>query len=278
MVKPPWSMRQNPELAEQFFVLREGIPDGLMNSLISVLDEYYTNFGHHANRERTEHLARIIGRDLPYERVTLLETFSDDHELLLDALDHLLTVSIKDANYKHRVAHKVKQYFSDARSIYDIRHVAGDEYEIQHRQPPELTSLVENTVNANTRASEHLRRAWSHAFSRDRSPNEACFEATKAIEAVAGSIILPNNPKPTLGKMVSAMEDKASNWTTDFESAEIHDVDTVIAMMKMVWKGHLRHGNPSEPLDVSPERADMIMHLAVLLVHWFSSGRIRASR
>ena len=277
MVKPPWSMRQSPELIEQFFALREGIPDGLVTSLVSVLDEFYTSFDH-VNRELTEHLSRRLGRDLPHVRERLLAIFYQDHELLLDALDHLLTSPVINIHSKHQVAERLKQYFADARSIYDVHHVAGGEYEIQYRQPPELTILVEDTANDNTRASEHLRRAWSHAFSRDGSPNDACFEATKAIEAVAGSIISPKDPRPTLGKIVSIMESKTSNWTTDFESAEIHDVDTVIAMMKMVWSGHLRHGNPSEPLDVSPERAVMIVHLAVLLVHWFSSGRIRSVR
>ena len=248
-----------------------------MNSLLSSVAGYFT-YSSMVRVDRTEHLARRIDRSLPQKKSALMAIFSEDHDLLLDAVDHMLTFPDPDQRRHQNAVRELQQYFADARSVYGIQHVSGGAYEIQYRQPSELTSLVESTLSANTRASEHLRRAWSNAFSRDGSPNDACFEAAKAIEAVAGSVILPNNPKVTLGQIIASMEGKISKWETDVESAEIDDIDTVIGMMKMIWKGHLRHGNPNEPLDVSVERAAMIVHLAVLLVHWFSSERIRLAR
>ena len=59
------------------------------------------------------------------------------------------------------------------------------EFELAYRQPPEITELVEAVTSNRDRASEHLRRAWSLAFSREADPNAACVEATKAIEAAA---------------------------------------------------------------------------------------------
>jgi len=75
--------------------------------------------------------------------------------------------------------------------------------------------------------------------------------------------------------MIAAMEAKPTKWATDLTSPDLDGVGTVIGMMKAVWKGHLRHGNPSEPLDVPAERCEMIVHSAALLVHWFTSGRMR---
>lgn len=272
--RPPWSARKNRKALDDFYVLREGIPDGLMNSLMGFLAEHYT-IGHHAKVERTEHLARITGRSLPQYREELLTAFLRDEDLLLDAIDHAL--AYPDFNFQPpwEAAEMVKSFLDDARSVYDVFHVGGHEYKIDYRQPPEITELVEEVTSDRSRAAEHLRRAWLFAFSREADPNAACVEATKAIEAAARSTIEPNNPKPTLGTMIAAMEAKPTKWNTDLTSPDIDGVGTVIGMMKAVWKGHLRHGNPNEPLDVPAERCEMIVHTAALLVHWFSSGRVR---
>ena len=75
--------------------------------------------------------------------------------------------------------------------------------------------------------------------------------------------------------MIKAMVNKPAKWQTDMGSPDSKDIKTIINMMNMVWKGHRRHGNPDEPIDVSSEQCEMIIHSAVLLVHWFSSGRVR---
>ena len=60
--------------------------------------------------------------------------------------------------------------------------------------------------------------------------------------------------------MIAAMEAKPTKWATYLTSPDLDGVGTVIGMMKAVWKGHLRHGNPNEPLDVPSERCEMIVH------------------
>ncbi len=75
--------------------------------------------------------------------------------------------------------------------------------------------------------------------------------------------------------MLKVVEAKPEKWTTVFESSDAGSLETVISMMQMMWKGHLRHGNPEEPIDVSTEQCEMIVHTAALLVHWFGSGRIK---
>ena len=272
--KPPWSVRKNRTSVEEFYVLREGIPAGLMHSLLDFLDSHFS-MGSGVITDRVEHLARISERQLPRYRDELLEMFYKNEELMLDAIDHVLSHPEPRTHNPFESAALVKSYLDDARSIYDVFRVDGIEHEIGYRQPLELTQILEEVTSDRNRASEHLRRAWSQAFSREADPNAACVEATKAIEAAARSTTEPNNPRATLGTMIAALEAKPTKWSTDLTSPDLDGVGTVIGMMKTVWKGHLRHGNPNEPLDVPAERCEMIVHSAALLVHWFSSGRVK---
>ena len=275
--RPPWSTRKNQKSVDEFYVLREGIPAGLMNSLMGFLDTHYTS-GACARTERTEHLARITDRRLPEHTVGLLRAFFEDEELLLDAIDHALAYPDFDIQHPHEAAQTIKTFLDDARSVYDVFPAEGGAHEIGHRQPPEITELVEGATSDRSRAAEHLRRAWSLAFSREPELNAACVEAAKAIEAAARSTIEPNNSRATLGTMIAAMDAKPAKWHTDLTSSGSDGLATIIGMMKTVWKGHLRHGNPEEPLDVPVERCEMIVHSAALLVHWFSSGRVQRTQ
>ena len=99
------------------------------------------------------------------------------------------------------------------------------------------------------------------------------MEAVKAIEIAAKPVITPDDPVSTLGKMIGAIRDKPDKWETDSEFDG--SVNTVLSMMEMVWKGHLRHGDETAPLEVTQESAEMTVQTAVLLVSWFRSGRIR---
>ena len=150
-------------------------------------------------------------------------------------------------------------------------------HQLGYRQPPEISELVEYATSDRSRAYEHLRRAWLSAFSREPDLNAACIEAVKAIESAARGIIEPNNSRPTLGTMIKAMKNKPAKWQTDMRAPDSEDIKTIINMMKTVWKGHmhLRHGNPDEPIDVSSEQCEMIIHSAALLAHWFSSGNVK---
>ncbi len=271
--KPPWSIRsQGQDAVEDFFVLREGIPEGLLESLVGFVERHYCDRGL-VVYERTEHLARILGRSLPTSRRALLDECYADADLLLDALDHALAYPPRGVSV-HKSAAELEWYFRDARSVYSVNRVGQDEWELVYRQPPEVTKIVEQVTSERGRASEHLRSAWSLTFSRNSDPNAACIEAVKAVEAAARGTIEPKNPKATLGTMIAAIKSKPDKWETDLAAPDIDDVGTVLGMMETIWKGHLRHGNPDEPLEVPMERCEMIVHAAAILVHWFQSKKV----
>ena len=281
--RPPLSRRKDKQSIEDYLAPRPGIPDGLLPSFVNFLENHFTYVvprvlpaRRAVRKNRVLHLARRIELNLPSTHSDLMYEFHHNEELVLDAIDHVLKFPESDIQSGYSAAELIAGYLSDARSVYDVFQVGDDEYELVFRQPSEVTELVEGVLTKRDRASDHLRQAWSHAFGRDEpDPNAACMAATMAIEAVAKDTIIPDNSMATLGRMISAMEDKSDKWTTDFGSSYEDSVETVTGMMKMVWQGHLRHGDPEQPLDVPEDRCEMILHTAVLLVHWFQSGRIR---
>ena len=275
--RPPWSQRQTAESIEQFFVLKDGVPDSLRNSLYRVFLEYFFA-GDYPRSARIAKFERITGQALPDHPNDLKHAFWVSDDLLLDAIDHALQYSGAEPwsgdTESARLAPTVKSYLDDARSVYTVDHRGGLTYELAWRQPPEITELVEQATSERSRAAEHLRRAWSHAFARQPKPTDACLDAVKAVEAAARSTIEPNNSKATLGTMIKAVEQKPQKWTTSCPT-DAASVETVAAMMRMIWKAHLRHGNPNKPLDVTVETCEMLVHTAAVLVHWFTTGRIR---
>ena len=271
VVRQPLSVRQNPERLEEFYALIEGVPDGLRPSLLSWAKMQYSSYGPtFADEAKVGHLERTINRELVLggkrELLSELERrLAADDELLLDAADVALTWASEP-----QVA-RLEAFFVEARSTYSIGVDEDDVYMIQLRQPEELSRLIETEATQSGRQAEHLRIAWGKCFGLHPDLNEACTEAVKAIEVAAKPVVTPDDPLATLGKMIGAIRLKPEKWETD--SGFDGSVQTVLAMMDMVWKGQLRHGDEDAPLEVSQEAAEMTVHTVVLLVSWFRSGR-----
>ena len=280
MVKPLFSKRQNSEQLEEFYSPVQGIPDFLLPSLLDWTLKYYSRSSSDpktTNERLWFRLERYSRRKLPSYALTdidgLMHAFTTDHLLLLDAID-LVLEGLEYFSFGNQTAMELDRMFQEAESVYCVG-VDGDEkYELQFRQPPELTKLADIEISRDGRASLHLREAWSNCYGRTPDFNEACREAVNAVEVAAKPEIIPRDPKATLGKMCSAMDAKPGKWETDSEPNR--SIETVIGMMQMVWnEGRYRHGDESAPLEVSQEAAEMTVQTAVLLVGWFRSRRIR---
>ena len=122
-------------------------------------------------------------------------------------------------------------------------------------------------------AAVHLKEAWSDIYRHKPNPSAGYRNAVRAIEAVCPLTVIPNDPKPTLGKAIAAMRLKPSKWKT-----EIGDVDTVIRMLEAVWGSQTdRHGSgeKNRPPNVTQREAEAALHLAVTLVQLFRTKAIR---
>ena len=268
MVKPPFSIRTDSERLKGFFVLREGVPDGLMPSLLDWAGQRYWDDLWGVYEHRLRRLERRLGMSLSANTSSLSKIFHDYPELLLDAIDVVLT---SDSGPQEAAA--LSEILAEARSVYTVGVDENGDYELQFRQPPELTETVRAATHGSSSAQHHLRQAWSSAFGREPEPTAACDEAVRAIEAAAKPVVTPNDSLATLGKMITALRDAPHKWTTDSNASD--DLDAVVAMLELVWKGYRRHGDPSQAADASVDTAQMLVQTAALLVHWFQSGHIR---
>ena len=273
MVKPPFSIRRDPELRQKWSALQRGVPPGLLPSLRDwTIARYFDSDDHVLADARLKQLELRANRQItPDDNRTSQIEFEDiltaDPTLLLDAAD--LALNWADA-WK---AMALEADLVTARSAYCVKTDDQKNYELQLRQPEETVALIENEANQPGRAATHLRSAWSKCFGLNPDPKGACREAVEAIEVAAKPVVIPVDPVATLGKMCSAMRLKPEKWETDsdFDAS----VETVLGMMDMVWKGHLRHGDENAPMEVSQAAAEMTVQTAVLLVSWFRSERIR---
>ena len=273
--KPPFSVRTNPESLEDFFVLKEGLPHWVQEPMWRFLnDRFYVRGRHgwHFALPFLDLLGGLTGHKLPRNQADLQRRFFGDDELFLDAVDFGLHWVSEERDARKDVE-QLTLYLEHARSVYTIGKDDDGKYEIQYRQPPELTRLVEETTRGRDRSARHIREAWSSAFKRDANLNAAGAAAVKAVEVVAKPVIIPNNDRATLGQIIRAMRDKPAKWETDSEADR--GFETVTEMMDQIWKGHYRHGDETKPFEASAAGTEMIVHLAVLVVHWFNSGKIR---
>ena len=277
MVHPLFSQRQDQASVEEFLVLREGVPPGLSLSLVEFALGYFfyssAMHGRGPNNDVFAAFARRSDQILPTGRTAFRKGLGGDAVLLLDVVDFLLISKITDSVNATPHLAELSTILKESRSAYTIGKNSDGRFQLQQRQPDELSQVAAAAISEGGRAGEHLRNAWSKAFATDCDPNSACDEAVKAIEIAAKQTVSSRNTRATLGTMISNMRDAPTKWTTD--SASENDVTTMISMMEMIWKGHYRHGDESQPIEVSPEGAQMVVQQASLLVHWFQSGRIR---
>jgi hypothetical protein len=68
-------------------------------------------------------------------------------------------------------------------------------------------------ATASDEASMYLRRAWSATYGRDPEPSRAYGDAVRAVEAVACPLVLPDDPKPTLGKVIARLRERPDDWS-----------------------------------------------------------------
>lgn len=229
------------------------------------------------DHERVLRLVRRLKLDLDpvvYAYDQLWGFTMDDPMIFLDVVDALLI----EEHCSQVHAEALELLLVEAGSAFSVAERADGYYELQHRVDPTAKAAAEQTTSGD-RAGQHLARAWSAAYRRAGDPGQAYWEAVKAVEAVAGPIVIPKDGSATLGKVISALRNGAPNFEVglDAGAAPFDQVGSVVGMLELLWKGQNRHGSDDEsvPIDVSPEEAAAAVHMAVVLVQWFRSGVVR---
>lgn len=269
----------------------EGIPDWLRGSLVQWVEEAADVTG-----ITTAMLERKLRARLPWstggtpsarERASLW--LSDQNAFdVIDLILAELWAQAKKAGSDYLDDDRYREKFVDVfGDLVAILNDAGSEWMVgvDADGVPELQLRVDETTRAASaatiasadRAGDYLARAWSLTYGRHPDPTAAYNEAIKAVEAAAKPIVTPTDNVTTLGKILQALRDKPSKWNLPFRPADDRPMpmEVVRQMAELLWRSHHdRHGDDAvdKPLSVTQAEAEAAVHLAVLLVHWFSSS------
>ena len=150
MVKPPFSIRLNPERQEEFVALRKGIPSGLRPSLLRWTMFRYAGSDDVGYLGVYEYLLGLLERLT--DKIVLPDGHRDSRRLLRDALSsddelHLDAVDVALRFAGRRESAELESYLRDARSAYCVKQHDDDKYELQNRQSEEMSRLIDNEAN-----------------------------------------------------------------------------------------------------------------------------------
>jgi hypothetical protein len=125
-------------------------------------------------------------------------------------------------------------------------------------------------------AAGQIRTAWRAIYKLDPEPETAYREAVKAVESAAHAVVQPNHSGATLGSMLGELRANAASWMLAIPGKDgSGDIAPLLAMIGLLWDGQeWRHGGQKSARDATPEEAEMAVHLAVTLVHWFITGAV----
>lgn len=277
----PLSVRQGgTETAAEYDVLHEGVPVWLSTSLIQWVRTVVTTAGGYIDEERLlqlerERRVRLVGRS---RWTCLVDYMREDEDFCLDVVDLLLRDLSWQADRQKVV--QLAKIMLESGSAYQVsaRGEGVFGFELQRRVSETVAASAEKAFQAG-RPGDHLRMAWRATYGRSPNANEAYDQAVRAVEAAAQPIVSPSNPKATLGTIITALRDKPAKWQVVLDTpGGFDEVGVVQVMAELLWKGHTtRHGtaDPAAPIVHTQEQAEAAVHLAVLLVQWFTSGTIR---
>lgn len=207
------------------------------------------------------------------------------------AVDMLATKCNNDPDFMLTLAEALlERYGFDggrAQGLQNLLHAANSAYEVkdsadglEERVSPGVKETVASAVTAaGGSAGDHLTKAWNAAYGRRADPGVAYGEAIKAAEAALASCVSPQNARQTLGTMIRDVSAKPSKWSFVIADGNASGVDTVVAMMRVLWDGQTsRHGGVTATRSETPEEARTAVHLAATLVQFGASGALRAAR
>jgi hypothetical protein len=103
------------------------------------------------------------------------------------------------------------------------------------------------------------------------------WEAIKAVEAAAHAVLEPDQQKATLGTMRGHLRKNRDRFALAIGGPDGRgDAGPLLECISLLWDGQTsRHGSSRPTRPETLEEAVMAVHLAVMLVQWFTSGAVR---
>jgi hypothetical protein len=281
---PPFSVRIGARLPDR--ELWEGVPDWLLDPLLDWLERHVTAWavGQVALRLRIS----FPESDSPKRslRGVLAQRARESERGRWDVLDAIDFVCQTDPDLGIPAEWSGGKPIPGTEPLAHLDYILATGGSAYHYRNGHLERRVDDTAvaafervaaTANDEASMHLRRAWTATYGRDPEPSRAYGEAVRAVEAVACPLLLPNDPRPTLGKAIACLRDQAEGWHFVLPGAhEAAGTGPLRVMLQLLWTAdRSRHAGGPDTRDQLRAEAEAAMPLAVTLVQWFTDGAIR---
>lgn len=165
---------------------------------------------------------------------------------------------------------------TDAGSVW---RVCPQPLSLQRRLDPADLDAAQGAVQAAADASRpesgsDLALAWEAAFGRDPNPSEAYRLAIRAVEHAALPVLLPTDQAGTLGKARARIAQSPEKWRVD--AGQGVDGQALAALIGALWHGQDdRHGGGPNYAVITQAQAEGAVQIAVLLMRWFTDGRVQ---
>lgn len=187
-----------------------------------------------------------------------------DEDLFLDVVDATLSLAPEKSP-------NLKDTLLAAGSAWTVS-PQGDS--LTRRVDPTAQGQIEKIVSTLDDSSVELAEAWECAYGRSPNPSDTWDHSIKAIETALWPIVLPQNSRATLGTLEKALKEKPSKWTFGLQSNSIGGVETLHALLKMVWPNPDRHGT-GESRTPTQNEAEAVLHTAITIVQWIQAGLLQ---
>ena len=135
----------------------------------------------------------------------------------------------------------LQRLLDDGHMIYRVR---PDGLGLERRVSPLTHAQAITAAGAATQAGfpaaeERLLAAWNAIYALKPDPSGAYRDAIRAVEAVANPLFLPAAQAPTLGQVIRHLDQRGSDYEMVIanKAGSPADVNAVLGMMRLLWKG-----------------------------------------
>ncbi|MEU2125364.1 hypothetical protein [Nocardia niwae] len=254
----------------------EGVPAHLQGPLIDWIDAL-AQLGAVARTMLMRLRMRIPPGADDYDAVRILKKHAvENDEVCLDIADAILGY-IAEMGWYEDYADFLRKLLVSAGSVWTV---SEDGSELTRVVTDEVQATFQAAVATNDAAASELREAWTNAFGRNGDPSDAWDHAIKAVEDVLAPVVVPNKAKATLGDVVGMLgaPTSASKWKMVLPGSDkSHDVAPLVAMLKLIWPNHDRHGGAPKRTPSAAE-ARSVVTLAATIIQWHREGWAVAKR
>jgi hypothetical protein len=259
----------------------DGVPPHLQHALVhwfeSVADAGSGgSFAHEVQLRQLAALLRVgvnPGANAATLGKSLIQAALGNQEFFLDLVDGALQI--------FRVADLARKSLAQLLDISgSVWTVADNGRGLESVVSEESQATYEAATSVADDITSEMREAWLNAFGRNGDPSDAWDHAIKAVENVLIPEMMPNNGNATLGSVVGELAGQnGTQWKMVLPgNNQDHNVAHLVAMLRLMWPNHDRHGGSSPTRTPSAQEARAVVALAATIVQWHREGWVVQKR